>query len=690
MDIRCRPAVWSKLKCQADQSCNYANISSPYVTASGPYALYGSTVDTNHTPNGQLTVSLQGYQSGFGGKIICRSGDVCNIYCYFNGCQMLYLSCEDGNNCNIILNSNITIPPITHMNDFDDSLYDIKYPNYKTEQLCSKSSNNFVYDDENEQDANVYTNVSNGDPVCCRGASSCSTSGIIQITTPPYILICSGHNSCFRRTITITTSGSIFCEGRYACYYTNMIGIHNVYCLGFGACATSVISQSTNIYCSAERSCQYTQIQSNGTDITIYLLGRFSGVPLNISCAVGDECVIVCSGFESCSCTNCNYIPTRLYCNDNCLVYCNDDTGCPVRNYKAITPTSITSTSTRISSKSTESTAMTTSSENTQSALFTRSTLSAGEVDTLNTNNDRLFTAFYIAGPAIFLLCVILVIYFCYYKRVTSNNKNTQNNVSASISLMKCTDAPTTNETEHNIETHQSQTAQNTTIIQITADQNTITKQIQWTQPSEEGNTSNKNTAISNESKINTVYHLPSTEQGISNGVINSSSVVIDNHEKSSNCDNDDMNGIFSNVNQTNNHVPKYVSKQCGDFGFEKEQIEPNDINKIEPKNESIDEKKNDEIVKYSNVITDWSNNDIIEYWVNNLTLSKKWKQKTIDAITKSGIKGTDLETIKSKKHIKQLFDINNPMLNSRLWIELKKIKSESVAKIEETDVTKW
>eukprot|EP01084_Bolivina_argentea_P319974 555064_1 len=66
MDIRCRPAVWSKLKCQADQSCNYANISSPYVTASGPYALYGSMIDTNHTPNGQLTVSLQGYQSGFG------------------------------------------------------------------------------------------------------------------------------------------------------------------------------------------------------------------------------------------------------------------------------------------------------------------------------------------------------------------------------------------------------------------------------------------------------------------------------------------------------------------------------------------------------------------------------------------------------------------------------------------------
>eukprot|EP01084_Bolivina_argentea_P317814 551058_1 len=42
-------------------------------------------------------------------------------------------------------------------------------------------------------------------------------------------------------------------------------------------------------------------------------------------------------------------------------------------------------------------------------------------------------------------------------------------------------------------------------------------------------------------------------------------------------------------------------------------------------------------IIINSTVITDWSDNHIIEYWVNNLKLSQKWKQITIEAITKSG-----------------------------------------------------
>eukprot|EP01084_Bolivina_argentea_P148518 259632_1 len=103
----------AQVDCLGSQSCIYTNISAPSVSAYGAYSLYESIIDSELVPNNILTVELKGYQSGFGATIICRAGDICDIYCHNNGCEMLYLECEQNSNCNILFYFNITIPPIT-------------------------------------------------------------------------------------------------------------------------------------------------------------------------------------------------------------------------------------------------------------------------------------------------------------------------------------------------------------------------------------------------------------------------------------------------------------------------------------------------------------------------------------------------------------------------------------------------
>eukprot|EP01084_Bolivina_argentea_P275490 469831_1 len=122
--------AWQNVNCQGSQSCIYTNITAPLVYGSGAYSLYASMIDSLLVTDNTLKIYLRGYQSGFGATIICRTGDICNIYCYNNGCEMLYVECEQNSNCNILLNNNdpsITIPPITNINEYNYSSYDIKY-----------------------------------------------------------------------------------------------------------------------------------------------------------------------------------------------------------------------------------------------------------------------------------------------------------------------------------------------------------------------------------------------------------------------------------------------------------------------------------------------------------------------------------------------------------------------------------
>eukprot|EP01084_Bolivina_argentea_P019821 36852_1 len=214
--------------CRGSQSCIYTNISTTNVHAFSAYSLYASVIDSQLVTD-SLNVHLYGYQSGFGATVICRAGDICNIYCYNNGCEILYVECEQNSECNILqgyemgmmeerrilLNdSSITIPPITDMNEYDYTFYDIKYDtqtlNITNNKLCDNASN-FVYDNNNEHSGIIEINEQNTGPVCCRGYLSCKNTVSIAFTDiVSDIVVCSGSQSC-ENTI-INTTKSVFCE----------------------------------------------------------------------------------------------------------------------------------------------------------------------------------------------------------------------------------------------------------------------------------------------------------------------------------------------------------------------------------------------------------------------------------------------------------------------------------------------
>ena len=115
-----------------------------------------------------------------------------------------------------------------------------------------------------------------------------------------------------------------------------------VLCLADRSCQDSNIFNARNIYCAGYISCDGSAINSNGSDIRIYLTGYQSGRQLSIYCPVGDECFIFCDGASSCSKTNDDENdwdePIQCYGNGSCTVMCTMDSGCPPGYYPTQNP----------------------------------------------------------------------------------------------------------------------------------------------------------------------------------------------------------------------------------------------------------------------------------------------------------------------------------------------------------------
>eukprot|EP01084_Bolivina_argentea_P319660 554452_1 len=75
--------------------------------------------------------------------------------------------------------------------------------------------------------------------------------------------------------------------------------------------------------------------------------------------------------------------------------------------------------------------------------------------------------------------------------------------------------------------------------------------------------------------------------------------------------------------------------------------------------------------------ILSWSNNDVLQ-WINSINFSNKWKKMAINAIKDGGVTGKHIEELKCKQDVIDIFDVNNPMLYNRLWVEIKKIKTNN------------
>merc|ERR1711902_376752 len=122
----------------------------------------------------------------------------------------------------------------------------------------------------------------------------------------------------------IVSADDLICSGASSCQSANDLKADgNIYCLGYESCEESeiTVSDEQSLYCSGGSACDETQIQSNGS-VNIYFLGQESGSEAVVNCLEGDECNIVCGGYDSCSDLTAN-------CDGLCSVQCDGDTGCP-------------------------------------------------------------------------------------------------------------------------------------------------------------------------------------------------------------------------------------------------------------------------------------------------------------------------------------------------------------------------
>ena len=311
------------VQCRGDQSCAQSNINltAPLLTplnGNGAYSLYNSTIISN----GNISVDLSGYYAGYGASLYCQQDDQCIINCFGNGCTQFYIVCDGV--CTINLNSDDTIPPINDTAMIDDSetpfLYDSQITTTNSNDQCDSS--NLAFDDNEEnrgQDTNTTTDI-----VCCRSYLACAEGRIFNFGTHP--TVCSGSQSCYQDEI-IYSNQDIICSGLQSCRSTNVITSANgdIYCLGSESCqdVDDIQVNDEHLYCGGDRSCQSSNIRSNGHS-AIYFLGDESGQNANVTCEEGDECLIVCGGHDSCN------AETTLNCIGQCIIDCNEDTGCPL------------------------------------------------------------------------------------------------------------------------------------------------------------------------------------------------------------------------------------------------------------------------------------------------------------------------------------------------------------------------
>eukprot|EP00483_Globobulimina_turgida_P005884 UN05894 len=69
--------------------------------------------------------------------------------------------------------------------------------------------------------------------------------------------------------------------------------------------------------------------------------------------------------------------------------------------------------------------------------------------------------------------------------------------------------------------------------------------------------------------------------------------------------------------------------------------------------------------------VAKWSNGDVLD-WIDSLSLSEAWHKMASEAVQKCKCNGKDIAKLQSKKEVNDLFCLDNPMLNSRLWKEIK------------------
>ena len=258
-----------------------------------------------YSDSNSVNLYFYGGYTGYDTTVVCDNGDICNIYCFDNGCNDLSLAsvggvfnitCEIGSyNSSICPNeTSYALTENSLIKNAEFEWLDVinLYSSFNTptqeaqfvDTIC-QNTNTINCDDYNDDECqSTFTNY-NGS-ICCSGKFSCDYISIIthnNISSNNNNNIynsshrCDGAASCaystlkainggnihstahqgaIYSTIKGTNESNIFCNSYQACYESKISNGKNLYCLGYQACFQSNITgMNGNAYCNSYRAC---------------------------------------------------------------------------------------------------------------------------------------------------------------------------------------------------------------------------------------------------------------------------------------------------------------------------------------------------------------------------------------------------------------------------------------------------
>ena len=184
----------------------------------------------------------------------------------------------------------------------------------------------------------ILISSSNNINICCLGRESCSYNDIINYNLTHSNILCAGGWACsnsfinhnghlgnvivsgesgFFNSNLVSFGGVLVCSAQSACAGSQILNGKTAFCEGYESCANTVFTNVTNIFGLGYLSLKNSTINSNGSDINIYLLSYNAAVSLTINCMENDICIVYCQN------NGCNATLTTLNCTtvDNDINY---------------------------------------------------------------------------------------------------------------------------------------------------------------------------------------------------------------------------------------------------------------------------------------------------------------------------------------------------------------------------------
>jgi len=353
----------ASLHCLGSFGCYDAQITStPSIIGAGFFSLRKATMDSDGVA--VMTLSLNGFKSGYKAEVHCRPGSKCYVDCDGNACQQLQLKCYDGADCHVtpdecvpdgtkkrvkgvhcpIWRQIVVVTPNQLQSrrvlaisdggvysDVEDRLYGYDDDDDLDEVLdATDILSLYRFDKDDEADSSTTDAVD-------RSMDASSISLEIPATSEGHLL-CDDYRECVSQR---SSSDFVYCFGYEACEGMQLqadgVSDSFIECLAADSCQSAEIGGVRAVQCNAKFACRgatkiSTQstnglIACNGHGACLDVVDTMSGI--YVECTGSSACShsqikafmdAQCGGFESCR--------EAHIVSDNDAVYCTATRSC--------------------------------------------------------------------------------------------------------------------------------------------------------------------------------------------------------------------------------------------------------------------------------------------------------------------------------------------------------------------------